>query len=63
MRSERRREIIAQMEADKKARRRKTGNAFCRLLSIIYVILAGAFIGLLAWMDVLPENNTVQIAG
>ena len=56
MRSERRREIIAQMEADKKVRRRKTGNAFCRLLSIIYVILAGAFTGLLAWMDVLPEK-------
>ena len=56
MRSERRQQIIAQMEADKKAKRRKGGNAFCRLLSIIYTILAATFVGLLAWLDVLPEK-------
>ena len=56
MRSERRKEIIAQMEADKQAKRRKGGNAFCRLLSIIYTLLAAAFVGLLAYMDVLPEK-------
>ena len=56
MRSERRKEIIAQMEANKQAKRRKGGNAFCRLLSIIYTLLAAAFVGLLAYMDVLPEK-------
>ena len=56
MRSERRKEIIAQMEADKKAKRRQGVNAFCRLLSIIYTILAAAFVGMLAWLDVLPEK-------
>lgn len=56
MRSDRRKEIIAQMEADKQAKRRKGGNAFCRTLSIIYTILAAAFVGMLAWLDVLPEK-------
>ncbi|MBQ1959105.1 MAG: LCP family protein, partial [Firmicutes bacterium] len=56
MRSERRKEIIAQMEANKKAKRRQGVNAFCRLLSIIYTILAAAFVGMLAWLDVLPEK-------
>ena len=48
MRSDRRKEIIAQMEADKQAKRRRGGNALCRLLSIIYTLLAAAFVGLLA---------------
>jgi len=56
MRSDRRKEIIAQMEADKQAKRRRGGNALCRLLSIIYTLLAAAFVGLLAYLDVLPEK-------
>ena len=54
MRSDRRKEILAQMEAERRAERNKKGNAFCRVLSIIYSILVIAFMVLLAYMNVLP---------
>ena len=56
MRSDRRREIQAQMEADRKDEMKKRGNMFCRTVSIIYTILAVAFIALLAWLNVLPAK-------
>lgn len=56
MRSERRREIQAQMEAERRDEMKKMGNKFCRTISIIYIFLAAAFVGLLAWLDVLPAK-------
>lgn len=56
MRSERQREILAQLEAEKRAARRGRGIVFFRVISIIYVILAAAFVGLLWWLDVLPAK-------
>lgn len=56
MRSDRRREIQAQMEAERKDEMKKKGNMFCRTVSIIYTILATAFIALLAWLNVLPAK-------
>ena len=56
MRSDRRREIQAQMEAERKDEMKKKGNMFCRTVSIIYTILATAFIALLSWLNVLPAK-------
>ncbi len=56
MRSDRRKEILEQMEADKKGELKKRGNKFCRIISIIYTILVIAFIALLTWFDVVPEK-------
>ena len=56
MRSDRRREIQAQMEADRKDEMKKKGNIFCRTVSIIYTVLAVAFVVLLAWLNVLPAK-------
>ena len=56
MRSDRRREIQAQMEADRKDEMKKKGNIFCRMVSIIYTVLAVAFVVLLAWLNVLPAK-------
>ncbi|MBQ4649747.1 MAG: LCP family protein [Firmicutes bacterium] len=54
MRSDRRREIEAQMAAEKRENRRKGGNAFCRFISIIYTLLAAGFMAMLGYFDVLP---------
>lgn len=62
MRSERRKEIKAQMEAEKNAAAKKRGNTFCRAVSVIYSILAIAFIALLAWLDVLPAKYFISAA-
>ncbi len=56
MRSDRRREIQAQMEAGRKDEMKKKGNIFCRTVSIIYTVLAVAFVVLLAWLNVLPAK-------
>ncbi|MDD7215543.1 MAG: LCP family protein [Anaerovoracaceae bacterium] len=56
MRSDRRREIQAQMEEDRKGEMKRKGNIFCRTISIIYTVLAAAFIALLAWLNVLPAK-------
>lgn len=56
MRSERQKEILAQLEAEKRAAKRGKGLAFFRTAAIIYVILAAAFVGLLWWLDVLPAK-------
>lgn len=56
MRSERQREILAQLEAERRAARKGRGIVFFRVASIIYVILAAAFVGLLWWLDVLPAK-------
>ena len=56
MRSDRRREIQAQMEAERRDEMKKKGNIFCRTVSIVYTVLAVAFIALLAWLNVLPEK-------
>ena len=56
MRSDRRREIQAQMEADRKDEMKRKGNMFCRTVSIIYTVLAAAFVVLLAWLNVLPAK-------
>ena len=56
MRRDRREEIMAQMEADKRAEKRKRGNGFCRFLSILYTILAAAFVVLLIKLNALPAK-------
>lgn len=56
MRSDRRREIQAQMEADRKDEMKRKGNMFCRTVSIMYTVLAAAFVVLLAWLNVLPAK-------
>lgn len=56
MRSERQKEILAQLEAEKRAARKSKGIVFFRIAAIIYMILALAFIGLLWWLDVLPAK-------
>ena len=47
---------MAQMEADKRAEKRKRGNGFCRFLSILYTILAAAFVVLLIKLNALPAK-------
>ena len=56
MRSDRRREIQAQMAADRKGEMKRKGNIFCRIISIVYTLLAVAFMVLLAWLNVLPAK-------
>ena len=48
---------MAQMEADKRAEKRKRGNGFCRFLSILYTILAAAFVVLLIKMCIRDRCN------
>ena len=56
MRSERQREIMAQLEAEKCAAKKNRGIVLFRIISILYVILAAAFVVLLWRMDVLPAK-------
>ena len=56
MRSERQREIMAQLEAEKRAAKKNRGIVLFRIISILYVILAAAFVVLLWRMDVLPAK-------
>ncbi len=56
MRRDRREEILAQLEAEKRAEKKKRGNGFCRVLSIVYTILAVAFVALLIKLNALPEK-------
>ena len=56
MRSDRRREIQAQMAADRKGEMKRNPNIFCRIISIVYTLLAVAFMVLLAWLNVLPAK-------
>ena len=56
MRSERQREIMAQLEAEKRAAKKNRGIVLFRIISILYVILAAAFVALLWRMDVLPAK-------
>lgn len=54
MRSERRKEILAQIEAERKADRKRNTDLFCRIVSIIYTLSAATFMCMLAFFDVLP---------
>lgn len=56
MRSERQREIMAQLEAEQRAAKKNRGIVLFRIISILYVILAAAFVVLLWRMDVLPAK-------
>ena len=56
MRRDRREEIIAQMEAEKRAEKKRRGNGFCRFLSTLYTLLAAAFVALLIKLDALPAK-------
>ena len=56
MRKDRQKEIMAQLEAEKRASRKVKGIAFFRTLAVIYTILACAFIALLCWLNVLPAK-------
>ena len=56
MRRDRREEILAQLEAEKRAEKKKRSNGFCRFISIIYTIFAAAFVALLIKLNALPEK-------
>ena len=56
MRKERQQEIMAQLEAEKKASKKANGLAFFRTLAIIYSLLACAFVALLCKLNVLPTK-------
>ena len=56
MRKERQQEIMAQLEAEKKASKKAKGLAFFRTLAIIYSLLACAFVVLLCKLNVLPTK-------
>ena len=56
MRRDRREEILAQMEAEEQEQKKKRGNRFCRTLSVLYTLLAAAFVAMLWKLDVLPEK-------
>ena len=56
MRSERQKEILKELEAQKKAAKKGRGLAFCRVLSVIYILAAAAFSVLIYKMGVLPEK-------
>ena len=56
MRSERQKEILMELEAQKKAAKKGRGLAFCRVLSVIYILAAAAFCVLIYKMGVLPEK-------
>ena len=56
MRKERQQEIMAQLEAEKKASKKAKGLAFFRTLAIIYSLLACAFVALLCKLNVLPTK-------
>ena len=56
MRKERQQEIIAQLEAEKRAKKKVKGLAFFRTLAIIYSLLACTFVAVLCKLDVLPAK-------
>lgn len=56
MRRDRREEILAQLEAEKRAEKKKRSNGFCRFISIVYTIFAAAFVALLIKLNALPEK-------
>lgn len=63
MRRDRREEIMAQLEEDRKREKKKKGNRFCRAVSIIYTLLAAAFIALLLKLNALPEKYLYPAIG
>lgn len=63
MRKDRREEIMAQLEADRKKEKKKRGNRFCRIVSVIYTVLAAAFIALLLKLNALPEKYLYPAIG
>ena len=63
MRKDRREEIMAQLEADRKKEKQKRGDRFCRTVSVIYTILAAAFIALLLKLNALPEKYLYPAIG
>ncbi len=56
MRKERQQEIMAQLEAEKRASKKVKGLAFFRTLAVIYSLLACAFVAILCKLDVLPAK-------
>ncbi len=56
MRKERQQEIMAQLEAEKRASKKVKGLAFFRTLAVIYSLLACAFVAMLCKLDVLPAK-------
>ena len=56
MRSERQREILREIEAQERAARKSRLLAFCRVLSVIYILAAVAFCVVVYKMNVLPEK-------
>lgn len=56
MRSERQKEILAQLEAERNREKSSKGLVFFRLIAILYVLLAAAFAALLWWLNVLPAK-------
>ena len=56
MRSERQREILREIEAQERAARKSKILAFCRVLSVIYILAAVAFCAVVYKMNVLPEK-------
>ena len=56
MRKERQQEIMAQLEAEKRASKKGKGLAFFRTLAVIYSLLACAFVAILCKLDVLPAK-------
>lgn len=56
MRSERQREILEQLEAEKYAAQKGKGIVFYRIAAILYMIFAASFVGLLWWLGVLPAK-------
>ena len=63
MRKDRREEIMAQLEADRKKEKKKRGNRFCRTVSVLYTILAAAFVALLLKLNALPEKYLYPAIG
>ena len=63
MRKDRREEIMAQLEADRKKEKKKRDDRFCRTVSVIYTILAAAFIALLLKLNALPEKYLYPAIG
>ena len=63
MRKDRREEIMAQLEADRKKEKKKRGTRFCRTVSVLYTILAAAFVALLLKLNALPEKYLYPAIG
>lgn len=56
MRSDRKKEIAAQMEAERRTEKRTKGNKFFRTVSIIYTLAAIAFVYMIWKLNMLPEK-------